>query len=131
MSIFKPEERKLFEDPNFVSVATIGKDGTPRNTAIWVDLDGDMVLLNGYRSRGWLNNMRRDPNVALSIYDLKNPYIQLVLTGEVTEIVQEGGEEHIDKLAQKYWGKNYSSHKADDPRQIAKVKVKTINGRAV
>jgi PPOX class probable F420-dependent enzyme len=131
MTIFKPEERKLFEAPNFVTVATLGKDGTPRNTAIWVDIDGDDVILNGANSRQWLANMRRNPNVALSVYDLKNPYHQVTLTGEVVEITQEGGEEHIDKMAQKYWGTLYNNHDPNDPRNIIRVRVKTVNGRKV
>jgi PPOX class probable F420-dependent enzyme len=131
MTIFKPEERKIFEDKNFVSVATLGKDGTPRNTAIWVDLDGDDVLLNGAESRGWLKNLQRNPHVALSVYDLKNPYHQVTVQGEVTSISTEGGEDHIDKLAQKYWGTLYNSHDPNDPRNIIRIKVKTINGRKV
>ena len=74
MATFTDEQRKLFEDKNLVTVATLGKDGTPRNTAIWVDIDGDDILLNGAASRKWLLNLQRNPNVALSIYDLKNPF---------------------------------------------------------
>ncbi len=126
MSIFTPEQRKLFEDPNLVNVATTGKDGTPRNTAIWVDLDGDDVLLNGAKSRGWLANLRRDPNVALSVFDLKNPYNQVNVLGEVVDITDQGGEEHIDKLAHKYTGQDYRMHQPEDPRHIARVRVTKV-----
>jgi PPOX class probable F420-dependent enzyme len=129
MSVFTDEQRRLFEEPNLVSVATLGKDGTPRNTAIWVDIDGDDILLNGAESRQWLANMRRNPAVALSIYDLKNPYKQVTVTGEVVNITQEGGEEHIDKLSQKYFGRPYSNHQANDPRNIIRVRVKKVTGR--
>jgi PPOX class probable F420-dependent enzyme len=131
MSIFTKEERQLFEEPNLISVATLGKDGTPRSTAIWADLDGDDILLNGASSRQWLANMRRNPNVALNIFDHKNPYKQLQVTGEVVSITQEGGEAHIDKLAQKYFGHDYRDHRPDDPRNIIRVKVKAIRGRPV
>jgi len=129
MSIFKDEQRKLFEDPNLVNVATLGKDGTPRTTAIWVDIDGDDILLNGATSRKWLNNLRRNPAVALSIFDLKNPYNQVTLTGEVVTITEEGAEAHIDKLAHKYTGQDYRDHRSDDPRQIARVKVNKVRSR--
>ena len=128
MSVFTPEQRKLFEEPNLVSVATLGKDGTPRNTAIWVDIDGDDILLNGTTSRQWMANLHRNPQVALSIYDLKNPYSQVNVIGEVVEITQQGGEEHIDKLANKYTGHDYSDHRPNDPRQLARVRVKKVTG---
>jgi PPOX class probable F420-dependent enzyme len=129
MSIFSDEQRKLFEDPNLVNVATLGKDGTPRTTAIWVDIDGDDILLNGANSRQWLANLRRDPHVALCVFDLKNPYKQVNVIGEVVDITSQGGEEHIDKLAQKYWGTNYTYHRADDPRYIARVKISKVISR--
>jgi PPOX class probable F420-dependent enzyme len=129
MSIFTPEQRKLFEDPNLVNVATLGKDGTPRTTAIWVDIDGDDILLNGARSRQWLANLRRNPQVALCVYDLKDPYKQVNVLGEVVDITEVGGEEHIDRLAQKYWGKDYTAHQANDPRNIARVRVTKVFGR--
>jgi PPOX class probable F420-dependent enzyme len=129
MSVFTPEQRRLFEEPNFVNVATVGKDGTPRSTAIWVELDGDDILLNGASSRKWLANMRRNPAVALNIFDLKNPYYQVNVVGEVVEITGEGAEEHIDKLSRKYFGRDYSAHDPNDPRQIIRVKVKKVRGR--
>ncbi len=128
MSIFSPEQRKLFEEANYVNVASLGKDGTPRSTAIWVDIDGDDILLNGASSRKWLANLRRNPTVALSVFDMKNPYNQVNVTGEVVEITEQGAEEHIDKLARKYTGQNYSSHLANDPRQVARVRVKHVRG---
>lgn len=128
MSVFSDEQRRLFEEPNLVSVATLGKDGTPRSTAIWVDIEDDYILLNGARSRQWLANLRRSPAVALSIFDAKNPYNQVRVIGEVESISEEGAEAHIDKLAQKYRGiSTYPSHDPNDPRQIARVKVKKVN----
>lgn len=129
MSVFTPEQRKLFEDKNFVNVATLGKDGLPRSTAIWVDIDGDDIILNGARSRKWLANLRRNPNVALSVFDLQNPYKQVNVIGEVVEITEEGGEDHIDKLARKYWGRDYTNHQPNDPRNIVRVRVKKVIGR--
>jgi len=126
MSVFTPEQRSVFEGKNLVNVATIGKDGTPRSTAIWVDIDGDDILLNGAGSRKWLANLRRDPHVALNIFDTANLYIQVNIIGEVVEITEQGAEEHIDKLSQKYGGRNYPDHRPEDPRQIARVRVTKV-----
>ncbi|MEI6043167.1 MAG: TIGR03618 family F420-dependent PPOX class oxidoreductase [Chloroflexota bacterium] len=128
MPNFKPEQRKLFEGSNFVTVSTLGKDGTPRSTTTWVDIEGEDILINGAKSRKWLANLRRNPNVALSIFDLKNPYNRVSVIGEVTEITREGAEEHIDKLARKYTGNDYTDHQTEDPRQIVRVRVNKIIG---
>jgi PPOX class probable F420-dependent enzyme len=127
MATLKPEQRKLFEDPNFVNVATLGKDGTPRSTAIWVDIDGDDILLNGPASRQWTQNLKRDPHVALNIFDLKQPYKQVNVLGEVVDITTEGGEEHIDKLSNKYGGRDYPDHQPNNPRQIIRVKITKVH----
>jgi PPOX class probable F420-dependent enzyme len=129
MSVFSDEQRKLFEEPNFVNVATVGKDGNPRTTAIWVDIVGDEIILNGAASRKWLANLRRNPHVALCVFDLKNPYNQVNVLGEVVEITQEGAEDHIDKLALKYTGAMYKNHQPDDLRTIARVKVTKVISR--
>jgi PPOX class probable F420-dependent enzyme len=131
MSIFSSEQRKLFEGPNFVNVATISIDGTPRTTAIWVDIDGDDILLNGARSRKWISNLRNNPNIALSIFDVTMPYHQINVQGEVMEITEEGAEEHIDKLSQKYFGRDYPDHNPNDPRTIVRVKVKKFKSTGV
>lgn len=121
MATLTPEQRKLFEDKNFVAVATIGKDGTPRNTIVWVDMDGDQILINGAQSRGWLKNLKRNPNVALTIFDGERPYRRVSVIGKATEITTSGGEESIDKLSQKYGGRLYPSHEANNPRTIVRI----------
>lgn len=126
MATLNPAQRKLFEDKNLVTVASLGKDGTPRSTAIWVDLDGDDVLLNGPMSRQWMQNLKRDPHVALSIYDNQRIYDQVRVIGEVVDITSEGGEEHIDKLSLKYNNRLYPDHQPANPRFIARVKITKV-----
>ena len=126
MATLTPAQRKLFEDKNLVTVASLGKDGTPRSTAIWVDLDGDDILLNGPMSRSWMQNLKRDPHVALSVYDNNQIYNQVRVIGEVVDITSEGGEAHIDKLSHKYNGRDYPDHRPNDPRYIARVKINKV-----
>lgn len=128
MATLTPEQRALFEGRNLVTVATIGKDGTPRSTAIWVDIDGDDIILNGANSRAWLQNLRRDPHVALNIFDVNNIYNQVNIIGEVVSITADGAEEHIDKLSHKYNGQDYPYHLPNDPRQLVRVKVNKVHG---
>ena len=48
--------------------------------------------------------MRREARVALSIQDPDNAYRYLEVRGRVVDITEEGGIDHIHKLANKYLG---------------------------
>jgi len=50
--------------------------------------------------------MRRDPRVTVTISDPENPYRYLEVRGRVAEISEEGADEHIDRLAKKYLGRD-------------------------
>jgi len=103
MASLTPEQRKLFDDKNFAVVATIGKDGAPHATPVWVDIDDQgYVLLNSARGRRWRANLERDPRVAVSVIDGQNPYRKITVNGHVVEATTDGAREHINKLAKKY-----------------------------
>ena|SRR6218665_3044791 len=94
--------RELLQDKNFCHVVTIGKDGSPHVTVVWVDVDGDEVLVNGAEGRAWPANLRRDPHVVLTVVNLGNPYEYTVIRGQAVEITTDGADEHINALAKKY-----------------------------
>jgi PPOX class probable F420-dependent enzyme len=96
----------LFDKPAFAHLATIMKDGSPQVTPVWVDYDGKHVRFNSALGRVKDRNVRRDPHVAMSIQDPANPYRYIQIRGRVVEITQDGADEHVNKLAQKYLGKS-------------------------
>ena len=98
-----PEKyQDLFDKKAFANLATLMPDGTPQVTPVWVDFDGDYILVNSARGRQKDKNMQRNSSVALSILDPDNPYRYLEVRGQVAEITEEGAEQHIDKMAKKY-----------------------------
>ena len=100
-----PEKaKKLIEEKNFANVATLMRDGSPHVTTTWIDHDSDIVLINTTENRVKTRNIRRDPRVAISVFNMNDPYDSLFIRGKVVEIRKEGAEEHIDKLAHKYIG---------------------------
>ncbi len=52
-------------------------------------------------------NVRRDPRVALSLTDRKDPYERVVIRGRVVEVTRESARAHIDALARKYTGGDF------------------------
>lgn len=98
------EQRKLFDEPNFGFLATVMPDGSPHVTAVWVDTEGDAILVNTATGRVKARNVRQDARVALAVIDRDNPYRQVIIRGEVEEVTEAGSDAHIDKLSAKYLG---------------------------
>jgi PPOX class probable F420-dependent enzyme len=98
--------KAALKKPIFVHLTTVMPDGSPQASPVWIDLDGDAILVNSAQGRVKDKNMRRDPRVALSALDPDNPYTPLMLRGKVVEITSKGADAHIDSMAKKYLGKD-------------------------
>jgi PPOX class probable F420-dependent enzyme len=97
-------------------------DGSPQVAPVWVEREGDIVLINTTVRRQRYRNLRRDPRVALCVFDMANIYSKVSIRGKAIEITKEGAEEGIDRLSMKYNGRRYPDHRADEPRVIVKIK---------
>jgi len=112
----------LFQKRAFANLATLMPDGTPQVTPVWFDWDGTHVIINSARGRQKDKNMQRNAAVALSILDPDNPYRYLEVRGKVAEITEDGADDHIDKMAKKYMGKDkYPFRQPDEVRVIYKI----------
>jgi len=117
----------LFEKKAFAHLATLMPDGSPQVTPVWVDYDGEYVLVNSSIGRQKDLNMRRNPRVAIDIQDPDQPYRHLQVRGRVVEITQEGADEHIDKMAQKYMDKEkYPNRTPGMVRVLYKIKPENL-----
>lgn len=118
-----PEQfQDLFQKKSFAHLATLMPDGTPQVTPVWCDFDGENVIVNSAKGRQKDKNMRRDPRVTLAISDPDNPYRYLEVRGRIAEITEEGADEHIDRMAQKYMGvEKYPMRAPDEVRVLYKV----------
>ena len=111
--------KALFEGKNFAHVATLMSDGSPQVSVVWIDVEGDRIIVNTAERRAKPRNVRRDPRVAISITDQQDPYRAAFIRGRVVEITNEGAEAHIDKLSMKYRGIDlYQDHHPDRPRVL-------------
>ncbi len=120
--------KKLIDGKNFANVATLMPDGSPQVAPVWVDREGDYVILNAAKSRQKTKNLKRDPRVAIAIYDQNNPYSNISIRGRAVEITEEGAEDHIDSMQMKYHGSpKYPYHNPKDPRILIKVQVDRVH----
>lgn len=122
MSSIPQAATKLLEGKNFARLATLMPDGSPQVTPVWVDRDGDTVLINTARGRLKERNLARDARVALSVTDEQNPYESLAIRGSVTGISGEGADQHIDALAKRYLGVDeYPLRQPGEERVIIRI----------
>ena len=111
--------RILLEQPIFASLATIGPDGHPQVTVIWLHVEGDKVVFNTAEGRAKHRNMVADPRVTVMLLDPENGYRYAELRGTV-EVTTDGADQSIDELAQKYLGTDYPF------RRDGEVRVKVL-----
>ena len=125
---FTEDERRILNARVFVHVATLMEDGSPHVSPMWVELDGDLIVLNTQEGRIKPENIRHDPRVSLSVIDPDNEYRNITVRGRVVEITQEGADEGIHRLARKYTGQDYRWLVPGKPRVQFKVQPEHIGG---
>jgi PPOX class probable F420-dependent enzyme len=114
--------RDLLAKKAFAHLATVGADGAPQVTPVWLDLDGGLIRINTARGRVKDRNLRRNPRVALSIQDPDNPYRYIQVRGRVAEMTEQGADAHIDALAKKYLDQDrYPYRQPGEVRVLVKI----------
>jgi len=120
---------ELLQKPFIAHIATVMRDGTPQVTPVWVDTDGEHVIINTVQGHLKTKNVKRNPWVAISIVDPQNPIRGfLTVRGQVVEQITDGADAHIDKLSMKYTGQTYNRRSAGEVRVIWKIKPERIRG---
>ena len=110
--------RALIESDALAHLVTIGADGSPQVSIVWVGLDGDDIVFASLGPRRKLANIARDPRVSLSMEGTETNAMglreYLVVHGAAT-IVEGGGPELLQRLAQTYIGPGTKFPPMDDP----------------
>jgi len=119
----------LFQKKTFAHLATLMPDGTPHVTSVYVDYDGKHILINSARGRLKDKNMEQRRHVAIEITDPDNSDRYVLVRGPVVEITEEGADEHLNKLAQRYLDKDVyppSMRFEGEVRRIYKIEPKHV-----
>lgn len=113
-------------------LATVMSDGSPQLTQVWVDTDGEHVVINSVSTHLKVRNVRRDPRVALTVSDPAHPSGFMQVRGRVIDITEAGGAEHIDELSHKYTGRPYPWYGGrDQVRVILTIEAEKISGTGI
>ena len=106
MTLTIPEShRDLLTQPNYAVLSPRMADGQPQSSMVWVDYDGEYVLINTTLERQKCRNLSADPRLTVLVIDPANGSRWIEVRGRVVEMTATGAEAHADKLTQRYTGK--------------------------
>ncbi len=125
-------KKYLDEERVFATAATVGPNGQPHLTVIWLKRDGDDLLFSTTVDRQQGKNLARDPKITVLINPLDNPYVYAEIRGTAT-ITPDPEKTLPDELSLKYTGKKYAEFNPasvnDGPRIIVRVTPRRVAGR--
>jgi len=117
-----PGFRKLLQEPTYCQLATLMPDGSPQVTQVWVDTDGEHILVNTAQGRQKELNVRRDPRVAVNVVDPTNAWRLAMVRGRVVDVTTAGADQLIDQLAKKYLNEDtYPFRRPEEVRITLKI----------
>jgi len=82
-------------------LTTMGADGQPQSSLVWVDHDGEAARVNITLERQKGRNLAANSKVSLLVVDPDNTGRFIQIRGEA-ELSTEGALEHLDALTRKY-----------------------------
>ena len=99
--------KRLIDRANFAHLATLMPDGSPLSTPVWVGREGDHIVVCTGDGSLKAKNAQRDPRVAISLVDFRDPYEELQIRGRVVERRPDSDLKIMDEISHKYIGKPF------------------------
>jgi PPOX class probable F420-dependent enzyme len=141
MTALIPESHsELLLRPLHGVLTTMMPDGQPQMSMVWVDYDGERVLINTTLERQKGKNMQTNPMVNVLVIDPDDGSRFLEVRGEVSEITQDGAVIHADQqtrayskdVRQRFYGDVYPEEQmAKETRVIVKISPEKITTNAI
>ena len=99
--------RNLIATAPVANLTTLNKDGSPQVTVVWVGIEGDEIVMGHLDLHQKIENIRRDPRVALSLLgpgkNAMGLQEYLVIYGQA-RVTEGGAVPLLQRLARIYLG---------------------------
>ena len=82
-------------------LTTMGPDGQPQSSLVWVDVRDGLAVVNTTLQRQKGRNMVANPKVSLLVVDPDNTSRYIQIRGDA-ELTTEGALAHLDAITRKY-----------------------------
>ena len=121
--------KALVSGANFAHLATLMTDGSPQVAPVWVDLEGDFVLVRTGEGSLKAKNTRRDARVGISVIAMDNPYREAQLRGRVVERRPDPDFKTMDRISRKYTSKPFPFRDNPAQRVVLVIAVERLASR--
>ncbi len=118
-------------------LTTMGADGQPQSSIVWVDVDDGCAVVNTTLERQKGRNMLANPKVGLLVVDPENTSRYVQIRGHA-ELDTEGALNHIDRTTRRYtrhpafYGYVYPvEQRARETRVICRIHARRITVDAI
>lgn len=118
---------ELIDGKNFGNLAFVTPKGNPHVTPLWVDRDGDAILINAVEFRAKVRLLKINQKVMLSIMDQQNPYKKVLIRGHVIEMTKNGALEQNNRMSVKYLGTTEDPDRPIGDRVLIKIEPYSIS----
>ena len=125
---FSASMREFLDEVQPAIIGTTRADGTIQMNPIWYERRDDEIWINGTGSRKWGQRLAAGTPVTLIMVSPSNMWRWAQIQGVVLDKSFDGGEDHIDRLSQRYLGTEYANHQPDDPRLVLRIEPIRIAG---
>ena len=113
---------ELARGKNFGAMSTVMATGHPQTQMMWVDTDGEQIIINTEIHRAKFKNLERNPLVTVLISETGNAWSYSEVRGHVAEIIRgPEARDHIDAMAKKYLGVDDYPNPIQSERVIVKI----------
>ncbi|MCP2164129.1 PPOX class F420-dependent oxidoreductase [Goodfellowiella coeruleoviolacea] len=102
MSVLPEDREGILTKRAFAHVATIGPNGEPQSSPVWIDWDGEFLKFSQTTGRQKYRNLKRDNRIAISVHDPDEPHRYLEVRGRVDRIEDDADNAFINKMTKKY-----------------------------
>jgi PPOX class probable F420-dependent enzyme len=119
-----PDElRDLFDEPALGHVSYLNRKGQIVTYPMWVDFDGERILVSSPVGSRKGRSLRERGQVAVSVVSAKNPWHWVSISGHLVDVQPDQDLAFIDRMSQKYVGTDYQRR---TPREIFKIAIDRV-----
>jgi PPOX class probable F420-dependent enzyme len=115
------QAKQMIDRRNFAHLSTLMPDGSPHAAPVWVNRDGDRLVISTGDESIKGKNTKRDPRVAVSMVDFENTYEELQIRGRVIERRPDPNLKALDATSQKYIGQAFPMREGKQVALIIEV----------
>lgn len=116
--VMSDQVRAVLSAGRLAHMVTLEPDGSPQVSLVWVGIDGDQIVSGHMSAWRKVQNLQRDPRVAISVEaegrDQRGLDHYLVVHGRA-EVVEGGAAPLLQRLAEVYLGPGVTFPPVDDP----------------